>query len=626
MFLAITGIAAALCVQSTEPAGVAARTDISRSDYASSGAARILDWSEEHGMVFRWWGSDGAGQAYSVRAAGAESVAITEFDSFISGWAPRPGRTGQVLSGVFEAENRRFQTVLGDLESGAWETVGLTEFRSSRPRWHPDGQLVASNYRDPAWDYAQIVQFDPQDMATLEVLWEAPAATSPVDWSPDGSALLLITYNSNSDHELRVLDMVTRSVTRIDDPDTSETFIEPRFSTSADYVLTASDAAAGIQSVGRLHFDGRFEPLFEDAPGEVEDWLLSADRDAFVVVYNQGGVSVLHAGADRQREIRALEGLPAGVIDSVRYSPDEEAVGVVVQAWSGPGEGWSVPLDGGEAERWFALPGAQDVPLVEPVIEQFETFDRVDGAPRLLDAVVWAETNAENAPVLIYLHGGPAAQVRPTFVGDFQYYAAAQGMAVIAPNVRGSEGYGREFLTLDDGAARVDAVRDVGAILDWIARDGRFDSDRAVLMGHSYGGLLSLATATQYPDQLSGVIAYSAPVDLINLVENRSESLRAYTQAEYGDVSDPRVREALAIISPLQNVSSIDLPVLVAHGTEDDREPVEVVDDFVDHLRALGREVEYLRLDGEGHGITGEAGVARVEQSEAAFLRRILLD
>lgn len=624
MFLALTGIAAALCVQSAEPAGVTARTEINRSDYASSGAARILDWSEEHGMVFRWWGSDGAGQAYAVPAAGAEPVAITEFDSFISGWAPRPGRPSEVLSGVFEAENRRFQTVLGDLTTGEWETVGLTEFRSSRPRWHPDGQVVASNYRDPAWDYAQIVQFDPQDMSTLEVLWEAPAATSPVDWSADGSALLLITYNSNSDHELRVLDMVTRNVTRIDDPDTSETFIEPRFSANADYVLTASDAETGIQSVGRLHFDGRFEPLFETAPGEVEDWLHSSDRDSFVVVYNQGGASVVHAGSDTLESSRLLEGLPAGVIDSVRFSPDETSIGVVVQAWNGPGEGWSLPLDGGEAERWFALPGARDVPLVEPVIEQFATFDRVEGEARQLDAVVWAAAEAENAPVLIYLHGGPAAQVRPTFVGDFQYYAAAQGMAVIAPNVRGSEGYGREFLTLDDGAGRVDAVRDVGAILDWIARDARFDAERVVLMGHSYGGLLTLATATQYADRLSGVIAYSAPVDLINLVENRSESLRAYTRAEYGDVSEPHVREALASISPMQNVASIDLPILIAHGTEDDREPVEVVDNFVERLAELGRDVEYLRLEGEGHGITGEDGVARVEQSEAAFLRRLL--
>lgn len=598
---------------------------VERDAYAGSGAARVLEWNEEDGIVFRWWGGDGNGQAFAVAGPGEAARALTGFDSFISDWASRPGHPGEVLTAVFQPAGRRFQPVMrGGPQGDDWHPVGFTENITSRPRWSPDGSVLASNLRAPDWDRADIVVYDPHDMDNHRVVWSAPPQTSPSDWSPDGTRLLLWTYRSDTDQELRVLELGTGEVRRIDDPDREEAFADARFAADGETVLVASDTLSGLSVFGAINPGSpEFEPLLTGVRGEVEEWALSRDRQHAVVSVNQSGASVIYsvdldAGASRR-----LGGLPTGVVDSLALSPDGARAAVVMQSWDGPGEIWSVSLAGQDAQRWFALPGPQGVPLVEPTVESFPTFDTVDGGVRRLDTVVWAPQDSRASPVIVYLHGGPSYQLRPIYAGDFQYRAAAQGIAVIAPNVRGSEGYGRDFLTLDDGVGRRDAIRDVGALLDWIDTDPRFDSGRVVVVGPSYGGLLSLAAAVQYSDRLRGVIAYSALADLVNLAEARPEDMRDFTRVEYGDARDETVRAVLETISPLQNADRIRVPALIAHGVEDDRAPVAAVDALVERLRAAGIAVEYLRFDGEGHGIRGAENVAAVAEAEEVFLAQV---
>lgn len=597
---------------------------IDREAYAGSGAARVLEWNDDVGIVFRWWGGDGNGQAFAVPGPGEAVEPLTEFDSFISDWATRPNHPGEVLTAVFQPEQRRFQPVMRDQDGEEWGPVGFTENITSRPRWSPDGSVLASNLRGPDWDRADIVVYDPRDMTNARVVWAAPPQTSPADWSPDGSRLLLWTYRSDTDQELRVLDLETGAVRRLDDPERDETFADARFAADGQQVLVASDTLSGLSAFGRIGTGSAyFAPILEDAPGEVEEWALSHDRTRAVVALNQSGASVLYTVDLVSGDVRRISGLPTGVVDSLALSPDGLRAAVVIQSWQGPGEIWSVALDNSVSERWFALPGPQAVPLVEPTVEAFATFDMVDGAPRQLDAVVWAPENARSVPVIVYLHGGPSYQMRPTYSGEFQYNAAVRGIAVIAPNVRGSEGYGRDFLTLDDGVGRRDAIRDVGAVLDWVRADQRFDPDRVVLMGPSYGGLLSLAGAVQYADRLRGVVAYSALVDLVNLADDRPEGMRDFTRVEYGDARDDSVREVLEEISPLQNSDRITVPALIVHGAEDDRAPVHAVDALVERLRAENNAVEYFRFQGEGHGIRRAENVDAVSDAEDAFLEQV---
>lgn len=599
---------------------------LERADLEATGQARFYAWTPDGALIFRWWGGDGNGQAFRLDAPGTEAERITDFEAFISGWAPRPGQPDTVLMAVNQPQDRRFQDVFLNPATGDWRPVGETRHRSSPPRWSPDGHVATWNYRAPDRETVDIVVGDPGDLATRRVLWTAPGATTPMDWSADGQTILLMTYTSATEQQLRFISAETGEVTRIDDEELAAGYLDPRLDSEGDHVLTATDGVDGLYRFGRIDVaTGEFEDLFPDRTSEVEEWALSSARDRAAVAFNVGGATEVEVIELTTGARSRLDGLPTGVVDSFGFSEDGTSLGVVLQSWSSPGSIWSVDMESGAVREWFSIPAPSAERLIEPTVEQFPTFDTVGSERRRLDAVVWAPDGQGPRPVIVYLHGGPTAQIRPVFSSDFQYWAAGLGYAVVAPNVRGSEGYGREFIRLDDGAKRVDAVRDVGATLDWIATDPRFDARRVVVAGPSYGGLLSLAAATQYSDRLRGVVVYYAIADLIGLADSRQEeSLRAYTVAEYGDVSLDSVRETLETISPLQNASSITVPLFVAHGAEDDRAPVEAVDALVDAVRESGVDVRYLRIEGQGHGFVDSDIIATVGAAEEAFLLDLL--
>jgi dipeptidyl aminopeptidase/acylaminoacyl peptidase len=204
-------------------------------------------------------------------------------------------------------------------------------------------------------------------------------------------------------------------------------------------------------------------------------------------------------------------------------------------------------------------------------------------------------------PVVIDLHGGPEDQWQRRWAG-FAQFLVARGFAVVQPNVRGSTGYGAAFAALDDGRHREDAVRDVGAVLDWIVATDTFDVRRVYVMGTSYGGYLALAALARYPDRLRGGIDLVGIADFVTFLEGTRGDRRDQRRAEYGDERDPETRAFLARISPLAYARGIRAPVVVAHGRRDPRVPPADADRLVAALRAAGTIVWYVVADDEGHG------------------------
>jgi dipeptidyl aminopeptidase/acylaminoacyl peptidase len=204
--------------------------------------------------------------------------------------------------------------------------------------------------------------------------------------------------------------------------------------------------------------------------------------------------------------------------------------------------------------------------------------------------------------VLISLHGGPESQFRPGFDPWIQFVVNELGFAVIAPNVRGSTGYGKSFMALDNGTLREDAVKDVGALLVWVGLQTTLDPKHVVVSGGSYGGYLSLATMVNYGDRLSGGVDVSGIGDFVSFLTNTAPYRQNQRRAEYGDERDLEMRSFLRRISPLTNAERINKPLLVVHGKNDPRVPVSEAEQIVNKLRAKGREVWYLLAADEGHG------------------------
>jgi dipeptidyl aminopeptidase/acylaminoacyl peptidase len=221
-------------------------------------------------------------------------------------------------------------------------------------------------------------------------------------------------------------------------------------------------------------------------------------------------------------------------------------------------------------------------------------------------------------PVLISIHGGPEAQATVGFMGRWQYFIQELGVAVIQPNVRGSTGFGKTFVTLDNGFKREDSVKDIGALLDWIKTQPDLDADRVIVAGGSYGGYMSLAVATHYSDRIAGAIDIVGISHFVTFLNNTESYRRDLRRVEYGDERDPAMKEFLDRISPLTNAQKIQKPLFVIQGKNDPRVPYTEAEQIVAKVRELGTPVWYLRAENEGHGF------ARKENSDYQQLAMIL--
>jgi dipeptidyl aminopeptidase/acylaminoacyl peptidase len=228
-------------------------------------------------------------------------------------------------------------------------------------------------------------------------------------------------------------------------------------------------------------------------------------------------------------------------------------------------------------------------------------------------------------PVLIDIHGGPEGQATLGFKGRYNYFINELGIALIQPNVRGSSGYGKTFLSLDDGFKREDSVKDIGALLDWIAAQPGLDATRVVVSGGSYGGYMSLAVATTYPSRISGAIDVVGISSFLTFLQNTESYRRDLRRVEYGDERDPAMREFLQRISPLTNAANIAQPLFVEQGRNDPRVPFTEAEQMVARVREGRAPVWYLRAENEGHGFARKENQDYQFYATVMFLRATLL-
>ncbi len=261
--------------------------------------------------------------------------------------------------------------------------------------------------------------------------------------------------------------------------------------------------------------------------------------------------------------------------------------------------------------------------LASAELVRYPTWDRVNGKQRMISAYVYRPRSAGPAPVVIDIHGGPESQYRPGWDPFVQFLVNELGLAVIAPNVRGSSGYGKTFLKLDNGVLREDAVRDIGSLLFWIGLQPAFDRDHVAVMGGSYGGYMTLASLAAYGDRLRGGIDVMGISNFVSFLGGTSPYRQDLRREEYGDERDPKMRGFLNRISPLNNVASIRKPLLVVQGLNDPRVPATESQQLVWRIRLKGGEAWYLAAKDEGHGFRKKANQDAYLQTAAMFLNKL---
>lgn len=569
------------------------------SPYGRFRQARLVAWhpTERRMIVATAFGN--VPQLHELRFPGAARRQLT---FFTDGVAPRPGAVyapdGSYL--VFQKDTARGgeanQLFRYDFADGAvtWLTDGRS--RNGAPVASRGGLLAYDSTRRDGKN-RDLYVLSPAARAEPRLISESDGAWSVLDWTRDATAILAERVVSSSDVSLWRVDVESGARTRLTPDGAAGRWTSGVFGPDGRSVYALSEHGDDAMRVWR-GTGGSWTPV-SPAGVAVEAFALSRDGGTLAAVLDLGSTSRLQL-MDADGRPRPTPVLPPGVISDLLWHPTRDEVAFSLAGARSFSDVYSVDARGARADRWTVSEtgGASADALPEAEVVTWTSFDG-----RAISGVLYrpALRFAGPRPVIVNVHGGPVARERPRAIGRSNYFRNELGIAVIYPNIRGSSGFGRAFEELDNGRRREDAIKDIGALLDWIAAEPLLDERRVMIAGASYGGYVALASAIAYGDRVRAVNPAFAITDFPSFLESTEISRQGNRNAEYGDPADPEMRAFLTRISPLANVSRLKVPVFIAAGARDTRVPIAQAEILVKALKGTGTPVWYVRFEDAGH-------------------------
>jgi dipeptidyl aminopeptidase/acylaminoacyl peptidase len=496
---------------------------------------------------------------------------------------------------------------------GPWSTKGDELAYMSTRRTAKDTDLWVMNPADPRTDHL---------LTKLEGGgWEA------LDWSPDDKKILLKEELSINESYLWMVDTTTGEKTSLTPRDAKAriSYGEAEFSKDGKGVYATTDRDSEFHRLAYLDFAAQ-QPryLTTKIPWDVDGFQLSRDGRRIAFVTNEAGVSVLHVRGAASETDAPLPKLPVGVIGGLRWRHDSRELGFSIGNARGPGDVYSIDVPGGKLARWTASETAvRTDAFPEAELVKWKSFDgkEISGFLYRPPAAKFPGKRA----VLVVIHGGPEGQSQPAFLGRGNYYLNELGIALLYPNVRGSTGYGKTFSLLDNGFKREDTYKDINALFDWIGGQSGLDASRICITGGSYGGHMTLAISAFSSDRIRCSVDIVGMSNLVTFLEHTEAYRRDLRRVEYGDERDPKMREFLEKIAPMNHVDQIKKPMLVIAGKNDPRVPVSESLQIVAALKREGTPVWYLMASDEGHGYRKKVNQDFQFYTTVEFLKEYLL-
>ena len=601
---------------------------------------RLQRYDDTRGTAFSGWLPDAEGMLVSTRsgdttqvhwlkAPGDAGTPLTFFDEPVASVAMHPRRNAFVF-GKDSGGSEQHQLYWFDVDSREVRLLTDGVSRNVHPLFTHDGSLLAYASTERNGADTDIWVLDVASGERRAVISEG-GAWETADFSPDGQRLLAYRRASDTPSPALSVDVASGATRRIHDRARRigfDAFLYAPDGKGAYYIGIARD---GFRALWYRDFaNDRDRRLGPRVAWDITDFTLSRDGRRLAYIANEDGFGRLHVLDTQTHRELALPALPEGIALTPDFSADGERLAFTVNSPVSPSEVWVLDLRGGTAERWTdsASDAPDRAPFVRPQLVRYPTFDRVRGQPRLVPAWYYQPAKrADGKPhaVVIDIHGGPEAQARPAFNAGVQALVNELGVAVLLPNVRGSSGYGKAWLDLDNAGRREDAVKDIGALLDWIATRPELDARRIGVSGHSYGGYLALASMIAYGERLRAGIDVVGISNFVTFLAHTGSYRRNQRRIEYGDERDPHMRRLLERMSPLRRARHITRPLFVAHGANDPRVPVGEAEQIVHAVRANGGDVWFLLFADEGHGFAKKPNAAYFRGASMLFWQQHLL-
>jgi len=553
-------------------------------------------------------------QLFSVKSPLAQLVQLTDYTEPVryGMWWPAKPDVLVFARDVGGNEQRQIYR----LDAGSKEPVLLTDSaRANAPAavnrartrllvTSTDVDKVSGRRDNPTLDLALVDPLAPDKKSKIATL--PGTAWGDFSFSFDDRRLALVEFKSITESYVWVMDLKTgerRRVLPATGPATGHTIAssEVNFSRDGKGLFLTTDRKGEFQRASYLDLaTGRLE-TFGPSTSDVEQLVLSPDGRTLAMISNEAGTGVLRLFDANSRRELPRPSMPTGAVKGIEWHHDSGALALVLDTAQTPGDVYVLDRKSNAVARWTESK-VEGLDASRFRTQQPIGWTSFDGREITGFITLPPPSFAGRRPVIVDIHGGPEAQARPGFQGRWNYYVNELGIALIEPNVRGSSGYGKTFVSLDDGMKREDSVRDIGALFDWIATQRDLDPARVVVVGGSYGGYMSLAVATMYPDRIAGAIDIVGIANFVTFLERTESYRRDQRRAEYGDERDPTMREFLVRVSPVSNAAKITRPLFVVHGRNDPRVPYTEAEQIVETVRKNGTPVWYLLATNEGHG------------------------
>jgi dipeptidyl aminopeptidase/acylaminoacyl peptidase len=603
-------------------------------------AARLSQYQNTRAAGFAGWDPAGKGmlvrtrfgnslQLHRVYEPGGRREQITFENEPVDGtFLPKAtdeamlmtmSRGGNENGQVYFLDRARFQTTL--------LTDGKSRNRIDVIRRDGGQMVIGSNQRNGR--DTDLYLANPREPGSMQMLMEVSGEFwSAADWSPDGKRLLLTRYVSANEAYPAIFDLESKQRTDLPLP-TKEKAAIGAFAFAADgkSAWIATDARGEFKQLARLDLTtNQYEWFTDDIAWDVSGLTVDDESGRVAFTVNDSGASRLFAldpqtnGKFKRRELN----IPRGIISSLEFSPDGKQLGFTLARPDAPADAHSLDLAGGELTRWTysEVGGLDPGSFISAVPIEAKSFDG-----RMIPAWYYRPRTAtaeKPAPVLIQIHGGPEGQAQPYFNGTTQFLLNELGVAVLVPNVRGSSGYGKTYLKLDNAELREDSVKDIGAMLDWIAQQPELDAKRVAVSGGSYGGYMVLASLVMHGKRIKAGIDNVGICNFNTFLKNTAGYRVDLRRAEYGDERDETMRAIFERISPANHADKIVSALLVAHGKNDPRVPFSEAEQIAAKVRSHGRSVWTVFADNEGHGFAKKDNADYLRGVEAWFLKKSL--
>lgn len=595
--------------------------------YTESRSAAFASWhpTREEMLISTRFGN--TNQIHEVRIPGGARRQLTFFNEPIAGaeWEPRAGK--YFLFTRDTGGNEFGQLYRYDGDSGT-TTLLSDGGRSQNGGWvwnHAKDRIAYSSTRRNGAD-RDLWLLDPTSPDSNRMIMEVSGGGwGALDWSPDDSKILVGEYLSVTRSNLWLVDAANGQRRPLNNPDEEVAWTGGKFSPDGRGFFVATDKDSEFKRLAYWNLEsGQLEILTESIAWDVDSFDLSKDGQKLCFITNEAGVSKAYVMDTGTREIRAVEGLPQGVIAGGSWHENNRLVAFSISSARSTSDIYTWNAESGEVLRWTEseLGGLNPESLVEPQLIRWKSFDGLEISGFYYPA---AARFTGKRPVIINIHGGPEGQSRPTFQGRNNFFMNELGVAMIFPNVRGSTGYGKTFVKLDNGILREDSVKDIGALLEWIAAQPELDPTRVMVTGGSYGGYMTLAVATNYNQRIRCSLDVVGISHFATFLKNTESYRRDLRRVEYGDERDPVIAEFFEKIAPLNNASKITKPLFVVQGANDPRVPMSEAEQMVAKVRGNGGPVWYLNAKDEGHGFRKKGNADFQFYATVMFVRQHLL-